>query len=66
MAADHIDFWFTMGSTLLLFDRDEAFRATAIERRPIPLATIPLAHHTSRNEARSVRGQASKISVHVA
>jgi hypothetical protein len=44
------------GQNVFLFKRDEARSTGAINWHQISLATIPLAGHSSRNEARAVRG----------
>jgi 2-hydroxychromene-2-carboxylate isomerase len=56
MAADPIDFWFTMGSTYSYLSVMRSRRIRTIQRRPIPLATVPPARHPSGNEARAFRG----------
>ena len=42
--ADHIDFWFTMGSTYPILG-DAARRGGASERYPVRLAAVRFAHH---------------------
>ena len=54
------------GQHLFLFKRDETRSTGAINRHQISLTTIPLARHSSGDEARPLRGQADKVRVHVA